>query len=401
MPTATPLKFFKAGERMAPQDVLAKLKEGDTSQQRENAIALLHDARTTGFGIDALLHSHVQGSNGLNGFQAVFQAANVPLNLKDNTAIAAFAASTTAFTTNDGLKVLLPSIVNTLLRNIDNKNIIESADDLIVQTRMVKGNELQKEIQFDRATKDSYRTSRIAEGANIPTRRLVASQSAVQFYKTGHGIEVSYEVAQSMTPDLLVPYASRIEFERKQSEHAIAVQTLINGESLDPASANGGVKQDNLDLLDGKTNTPLRQRVEGIIRWLVNSVREGRPIDTLVVSWDTMLELQFMFALSDANGNEAKGLAAALNGGGNFAQMSVNLARGFNLNVTVIPSSSLEEKQILGFRKAETIERLIKADSQIAEQEKTIRNQMILYTNTIISGFTLAYGDSRRLLSWT
>lgn len=395
------LQFFKAGERMAPQDVLAKLKEGDQSTQVGNALALLHDARATGYGIDALLHSHVQGVNGLNGFQSVFQAANVPLNLKDTTAIAAFAAATTSFTTNDGLKVLLPSIVNTLVRNIDQKNIVESAEDLIVQTRMVKGNELQKEIQYGQATKDSYRTSRIAEGANIPTRRLVATQSAVQFYKTGHGIEVSYEVAQSMTPDLLVPYASRIEFERQQSEHAIAIQTLINGESTDPNSENAAVKTDNLDTIDGKTNTPLRSRVEALIRWLVTSVREGRPIDTLVVSWDTMLELQFMFALQDTNGKPATGLAGALNSGGNMAQMKVNLARGFNLNLTVVPSSALEEKQILGFRKAETIEKLIKADSQISEQERSIRNQMLLFTSTVISGFTLAYGNSRRLLTWT
>lgn len=394
-------KFFKPNESMAAQDVIAKLSSGETSQRIENALALLHDAKTTGYGVDALLHSKVQGVAGLNGFQSVFAAAGVPLNLKDNTAIAAFAAATTSFTTNEGLRVLLPSIVNTLLRNTDEKSIVESADDLVLQTRMVKGTELQKEITYDKASNDSYATSRIAEGGNIPTRTLKAGTSAVQFYKTGHGIEISYEMLTDMTPQILVPYANRIAFERKQMEHALAVRTLINGESQDPNSANGAIKNDTLDTIDGKTSTPLRNRVEGLIRWLVESVRAGRPIDTLVIGWDTLYEFQFMFPLTDANGNAAVGFANAANTGGNFAQTSIQLARGVNLNLNIVVSSALEEKQILGYRKGETLERLIKANSQISEQEQSIRNQMILYTNTVISGFTLGYGDSRRLLSWT
>lgn len=396
----TAYKFFKKGEKLKPQEVIAKLKHSEASTGRENAMLLLHDANTMGFGVDALLHQNVEGGQGLDGFEATFAALGVPLNLKDDTAIAAFASATTSFMTNDGLSVLLPSLVNNLLRSQDNKGIIEKADDLILQTRMVKSNAVQKEIVYDKDTNDSYATHRIAEGANIPTRKLKTGQSNVKFYKTGHGIEVSYEFAQDMTPDILVPYANRIQFERSQSEHIIAVQTLINGESNDPGSANGAIATDDLDTIDNKAGTPLRSRAEGFIKWLIEAARAGRPIDTLVVGWDSIFELQYMFPVSDANGNAAVGVGAVAAGGA-LAQMQVKVVNGINFNLNVVISSAVEEKQIIGYRKGETMERLIKTNSQISEQERSIKNQTLLYTNTIISGFTLAYGESRRLLSWT
>ena len=396
----TAYKFFKKGEKLKPQEVIAKLKHSEASTGRENAMLLLHDANTMGFGVDALLHQNVEGGNGLDGFEATFAALGVPLNLKDDTAIAAFASATTSFMTNDGLSVLLPSLVNNLLRSQDNKGIIEKADDLILQTRMVKSNAVQKEIVYDKDTNDSYATHRIAEGANIPTRKLKTGQSNVKFYKTGHGIEVSYEFAQDMTPDILVPYANRIQFERSQSEHIIAVQTLINGESNDPGSANGAIATDDLDTIDNKAGTPLRARAEGFIKWLIEAARAGRPIDTLVVGWDSIFELQYMFPVTDANGNAAVGVGAVAAGGA-LAQMQVKVVNGINFNLNVVISSAVEEKQIIGYRKGETMERLIKTNSQISEQERSIKNQTLLYTNTIISGFTLAYGESRRLLSWT
>ena len=213
-------------------------------------------------------------------------------------------------------------------------------------------------------------------------------------------MEGSYEFIENMTPDILVPYANRIAFERSQTEHLIAVETLINGESTDPNSNNGAIKQDKLDTIDGKSSTALRQRAEGFIKWLISCARAGRPIDTIVIGWDTILELQFMFPVTDATGNAAVGLGGVASGT-QLAQMNVSIARGINLSLNVVISSQIEPNQILGFRKGETLERLIKSNSQIDEMERAIRSQTILYTHTIISGFTFAYGASSRLLTWT
>jgi hypothetical protein len=401
MPAPVNLKFFEHNKKMSAVDVIAKLQHSERSQAQANALALLHDANQIGYGLDATLHQMVEPVHGLNGNEAIFQALGVPLVLRDNAAIAAFAASSTSFFTNEGLKILLPSLMNNLLRAQKNAPIIERVEDLIAQTRMVKSNELQKEIEYDAASKDSYGTFRIAEGANIPVRTLKTTQTAVRFYKTGHGIEISYEVATDMTPDILVPFANRIEFERSQTEHKVAVQMLIEGEVPTVGDAKGPAPVDNLDTIDGKAGTNIRQRAEGFMKWLIAAARAGRPIDTLVVGWDTILDLQYMFPVVDAAGNAAVGLGGVANSQSQFAQMSVRLANGVNLNLTVVISSGLEEKQILGYRKNETLERLIKTKSQIDEMERVIKSQTILYTHSVISGFTLAYGDSRRLLTWT
>jgi|GEM_PF-4841237 len=398
--TAANLKFFEGGKKLKATEVIAKLQHSERSVAQENALALLHDATKVGFGLEATLHQMVEPVHGLNGNEAIFHALGVPLNLKDDAAIAAFAASSTSFFTNDGLKILLPSLVNNLIRAQKNAPVIERVEDLILQTRMVKGNILQKEIEYDKASQDSYGTFRVAEGANIPVRTLKTSQTGVKFYKTGHGIEISYEVASDMTPDILIPFANRIAFERSQTEHSLALTTLVDGESTTPNSPNGPAVVDNLNTIDGKTGT-IRARAEGFMMWLIACARAGRPIDTIVVGWDTILDLQYMFPVVDPSGNPAVGLGGIANGADQMAQMTVRLVNGINLNLNVVISSGMQEKQILGFRKNETLERLIKANSQIDEMERVIKSQTILYTQSIISGFTLAYGDSRRLLTWS
>lgn len=396
------LQLLKLDRSVKPQDIVAALTQGTQSGQQEAASNLIQDAKTLGCSIDAALAMYVQGSNGLNGLEATFQALNIPVNHKGNeVAMACFAAATGGFMTNDGLRVLLPALMNNLLRARERAPIIERVEDLIFGTRLVKSNEMQKEITWDRNTADSFKTSRIAEGANIPSRELKASQTAVNFFKTGHAIRMSYEFAQSVTPDILIPYASRIEFERSQDEHALAIDVLVNGESNDPNSINGEIKEVDLDVLDGKAGQALRNRAEGFLKWLIEQSRKGLQFDTLLVGWDTLMELQLMFPVTNANNTPAAGVGGITNTGTQMASLSVKVVNGVNFNLNMIITSQLQGKQLIGFRKDETLERLIKTNSQIAEMERNIGNQTILYTNTIISGFTLAYGDTRTLLKWT
>lgn len=399
------LFFKKDGTKLKPQEVVAMLAQGSESEQRAHAANLLQDTKKMGYGVEAALAMHVEGNGSLDGLQATFQALGIPVNYQGNeVAMACFSAATGSFMTNDGLRVLLPALMNNLLRAQERAPIIERVEDIIFGTRMVKSNELQKEISWDRATQDSFKTHRIAEGANIPRRSLKASQNAVNFFKTGHAIEMSYEFATSVTPDVLIPYTNRIAFERSQDEHALAVETLVNGESADPNSINGAITQTSLDTLDGKAGQALRNRAEGFLAWLISRARKGLAIDTILVGWDTIMELQLMFPVTNANNTPSVGLGgvfAGANTGTRLATMQVNIVNGLNFNLNVIISSQVEDKQIIGFRKAETVERLIKTNSQIAEMERMIGNQVILYTNTIISGFTLAYGDTRNLLVWT
>ena len=397
-----PLQLLKKDSKIKPQDLVVALTQGTKEGQLQAASNLVQDAKLLGCSVDAALAMHVEGNNGLNGLEATFQALNVPVNHQGNeVAMACFAAATGTFMTNDGLRVLLPALINNLLRAAERAPIIERIDDIIFGTRLVKANEMQKEISWDRNTTDSFKTHRIAEGANIPRRELKASQTAVNFFKTGHAIEMSYEFAGTVTPDVLIPYASRIEFERSRDEHALAVSVLVNGESANPTSINGAIKEVDLDVLDGKPATALRNRAEGFLKWIIQQSRAGLQFDTLLVGWDTLMELQLMFPVTNANNTPAAGVGSITGTGTQLATLAVKIANGVNFNLNLVITSQLTGNKLIGFRKAETIERLIKTNSQIAETERMIGNQTILYTNTIISGFTLAYGDTRTLLKWT
>lgn len=397
-----PLQLLKKDSKIKPQDLVVALTQGTKEGQLQAASNLVQDAKLLGCSVDAALAMHVEGNNGLNGLEATFQALNVPVNHQGNeVAMACFAAATGTFMTNDGLRVLLPALINNLLRAAERAPIIERIDDIIFGTRLVKANEMQKEISWDRNTADSFKTHRIAEGANIPRRELKASQTAVNFFKTGHAIEMSYEFAGTVTPDVLIPYASRIEFERSRDEHALAVSVLVNGESANPNSINGAIKEVDLDVLDGQPATALRNRAEGFLKWIIEQSRAGLQFDTLLVGWDTLMELQLMFPVTNANNTPAAGVGGITGTGTQLATLAVKIANGVNFNLNLVITSQLTGNKLIGFRKAETIERLIKTNSQIAETERMIGNQTILYTNTIISGFTLAYGDTRTLLKWT
>lgn len=396
------LQLLKLDRSVKPQDIVAALTQGTTEGQLASAAMLVADAKALGVSIDAALAMYVQGNGALNGLEATFQALNIPVNHQGNeVAMACFAAATGNFMTNEGLRVLLPALMNNLLRARERAPLLERVEDIIFGTRLVKSNELQKEITWDRNTNDSFKTHRIAEGGNIPSRELKASQTAVNFFKTGHAIRMSYEFASSVTPDVLIPYAARIEFERSQDEHALAVSVLINGESTDPNSINGAIKEVDLDALDGKAATPLRNRAEGFLAWLIGQARKGLQFDILLVGWDTLMELQLMFPVTNANNTPAAGVGGITGSGTQIANLAVKVANGINFNINMIVTSQLTGNKLIGFRKAETIERLIKTNSQIAETERNIGNQTILYTNTVISGFTLAYGDTRTLLKWT
>jgi len=390
------------GPKLKATELVAALTQGERDAQLRAASNLVQDAGLLGCNVEAALAMYVEGGNGLNGLEATFQALNVPVNHQGNeVAMACFAAATGTFMTNEGLRVLLPSLINNLLRAVERTPIIERVDDLIFGTRMVKSNVMQKEITWDKATNDSFKTHRIAEGANIPRRTLKATQTGVNFFKTGHAIEMSYEFASSVTPDVLVPYAARIEFERSQDEHSLAVETIVNGESQDPNSINGPIKEVDLDALDGKAGTKLRERAEGFMQWIINQARKGLQFDTLLVGWDTLMELQLMFPVTNANNTPAAGVGGITGSGTQMASLAVKVANGVNFNLTLVITSQLTGHKLIGFRKGETLERLIKTNSQIAESERNIGNQTILYTNTIISGFTLAYGDTRTLLKGT
>mgnify|MGYP003606715932 FL=1 len=394
------LNFFKPGEKTAPQMVLAKLRDGTVEEQQAHAVSLLRDAQESGLSLSALLDRHVDPChkdaggqfNGLqlSGHQAIFALNGTPLNKSSEEASARLSATGDMFTTG-GMKVLLPLLIDNLTREVQSAPLLERVEDLVANTRQTAGNEMITEIILDKDTDDSYSSFRISEGGKIPVRKLKATNMGVKFYKIGSGIEMTYEVARRVGPQAMILMANRQAFERTQTEARLAVQTLLEGDSVHPAAPVVA-----LQTIDGKATGKLRDRAEGFLKWLMAAAKAGRPIDTLVVSHSTWFELTALFPIQNTANVPSVGLGVGNTFGANFT-----VANGMSMGFTIVLSSEMEENRILGYRKPETMERLIETGSQISESETAIRNQSVLVTNTINSGYAIHYHQSREVLTWT
>lgn len=386
------MKFFTKGKKMTAKEFAAKLMSGGNDSATAGE-SLAQDAFDSGASIELMIHRHVEAVEGMNPVESVFMECGIPLSPHGEEGNLMLAASSDAFITNNGLKAILPILIDNILRAAINTVPLENVEDLLAQTRNVAGSQLQTDIVYDKNTNDSYGTFRIAEGGRIPVRSLKTSKNAVQFFKHGSGIEISYEFGRRMSPDVLVPYANRIAFERAQSEAQAAVSILVNGTGDNPAAP-----VDSAQAYDGLATGRLRDRPEAFLKWLIDCAKNGRPVDTVVVNYDTLFELSFMFPVNNGTALAAQGANAI---GKQGVGMQVTFAQGLALNITVVLSSVMGENQILGFRKGETLERLIEIGSQIQETERNIRTQMLTYVNSTNSGFNIAYGNSRRILEWT
>ena len=394
------LNFFKAGEKTAPQMVLAKLRDGTVEEQQAHAVSLLRDAQESGLSLSALLDRHVDPChkdaggqfNGLqlSGHQAIFALNGTPLNKSSEEASARLSATGDMFTTG-GMKVLLPLLIDNLTREVQSAPLLERVEDLVANTRQTAGNEMITEIILDKDTDDSYSSFRISEGGKIPVRKLKATNQGVKFFKIGSGIEMTYEVARRVGPQAMILMANRQAFERTQTEARLAVQTLLEGDSVHPAAPVV-----TLQSFDSLATGKLRDRAEGFLKWLMNAAKLGRPIDTLVVSHSTWFELTALFPIQNTANVPSVGLGVGNTFGANFT-----VANGMSMGFTIVLSSEMEENRILGYRKPETMERLIETGSQISESETAIRNQSVLVTNTVNSGYAIHYHQSREVLTWT
>jgi hypothetical protein len=383
-------------------EVVKRLTTGSKEEQMGHACALAAQAAQIGTTPELMLmrfvNPHHKDTLGyfpagtqIDGASAVFAMAGVPTKASNQLERLQLAANGDMFTTT-GLKVLLPALIENLTREVSNEVLLEKVSDLVASTRNVTGTELITEIIYDKASGDAYDSFRIPEGANIPVRKLKVSNQGVKFFKSGHGIEYTYETARRIRPEMLLTMVNRQRFERTQAEARAAVEVLIDGDGVNPAAT-----AESLTTYDGKATGRLRDRFEGFIKWLMAAAKAGRPMDTLVVNYDTWFEMAAMFPIQNTQNVPAQGAGAL---GPSFGA-TFRLQNGLNLPFNIVLSSQMPDNAVLGYKKNETLEQLIESGSDITETERSIRSQSIVIVSTINSGFLMHYHESRRLLNWT
>ena len=388
---------MKPIQKVAPEALVGVLLGANAAESATAGLNLLRKAGESGLSLPAYLSASCDPKasadarlHGLDPMTAVFAHLQLPTTAKTEVAVAQLAASTDSFTTNPGLRILMPTVIENLLREQGPIAPVENVADIVSQTRDVAGDEVITKSTWSGTDIDTFESFMIAEGSQIPKRSITATQSTVRFYKHGSALELSYEAARRLSPNMLVPYAAKMERERLRTRAAAAAYTLLNGDS-----GHGAITSVNLSTFGATAGSGLAKNATAFIKFLIDRAKRGVAIDTILGNYDTVVELMTMFPV--ANGPV---LATGANGVLPNSPFAVTLPGGLNFSFRMAVSSQVPEGSLIAFDKSSTLEELRETGSAIREQEQSITNQMITYVNTLNSGFKFAVDESRILLNW-
>ena len=378
-------------------DVLKDLKATSEGTSKEAGQRLIKQAAEFGLGLRDYLTLAIDTRAGegekpyaeLNGYEATLAFLNLPFRNDLENGITLQAASET-FQTYPGTRAMFPEVIDDMLRWKNRQDQLESVTPFLAQSRTIAGVEMiSTMVDDDSAERDSFT---VPELARIPVRTIRTSQSSVQMFKHGSAYRTSYEFNRRASLDILTPYANRVARELEISKVKAAITVLINGDGVNGAAETKALGAYGADFTGGKT---LQSNYKALAKFLMERAKDGRPVDTLIGNFDTYLELLFMFAPTVGGDVADRTAAEALIAKGTPAiQLPI---MGGSVNFAL--ASSVPANRIIAISKGETLEELVEAGSSISENERSILNQSITYVRTEVTGYKLAFGDTRTLLT--
>lgn len=382
-------------KRRPVSEVVAGLKDEATGLSVAAGQKLLAGAAPFGVNLRDYLTLAVEGEDGLNGYETVLAALNLPIRQDLDQGIVLQAASDT-FQKFPGTRALFPEVIDDILRWQSRQTNFETVAPMLANSRTIDGAELLSTVVNDDAAARQA-TFIVPEGSRIPVRSIRTSQTVVGMFKHGSSIRTTYEFSRRASLDLLVPFARRVARELELSKVAAATAVLINGDGVNAAAPE--VDQSSFNATTGVTAVAGQIKWENFLYWLVTRAKAGTPVDTVVMNWDGWFQYNMLFAkplttvaatgaISTGNGTQSEALTKA---GVQLVQSAVSLG----LSVTPVLSSAVPANKIIGITKGETLEELVEAGSNIQESETSITNQTVTVTKTENTGYKLPWGDTR------
>jgi hypothetical protein len=395
-------------QRKPLEVVLGKINSQDPDESQRAGLSLIREAKEYGLNVRDYLTLAVdvrasnKEANGMKynpymlgegrfmtGYEAAISELNLPFKNDFSQGVTLQAAADT-FSSRAGTRALFPEVIDDMLQWATRQEFLENASNLVAQSRTIKGNELITQAIFD--DQNPSGGSPIAELANIPVQTLTSSDRSVSFFKHGSAIRTSYEFERRVSLDVLTPYASRIARNLEISKVKQATNLLISGDGVHNAADTVAITSyKNGDIAGGKT---LKDNYIALMDFLVQRAKAGTPVDTIVGNLDMYLELFLMFTPVTGNKSVSEHLQDK---GAPTVSLNLPLMKGVNFEL----SSSMPAGKLMCYSKADTLEELIEANSQISESESAVRNQSITYVKTETSGYRLIYGDTRMILDVT
>lgn len=371
---------------------------GDVAESQRTAEILLAEVKEYGISLQNFFRLAIDMSDeaaaeyraaGMDGYEAVLAYLHLPVkNDLSNGIMLAQAGDT--FKSYPGTRILFQPVIDEVLRFSTRQDQIERIDAIVGSSRTVSGIEMVSIVA--ESDEDAEGTWTIAEGANIPVRKIKTTEQAVKWWKHGSGYEFTYEFDRRASIDVLTPYAARIARRLELSKVRAATSILINGDGVHGAAPV--VYQEDLmkEIEATAENTENKIDYAAFLKWLLSMAKKGTAIDTVLGNYDTYLMWMMLFTPT-MSGNRSAAEAVAAAGG---PSLSASIP-GLFVPVKFAVSSAMPDKQLLGFIKAETLQELIEEGSQISESERYIRSQRVIFVKTETTGYKLIFGDTRSI----
>lgn len=382
-------------QRRPVEEVVAGLRAQSQHESRESALRLTAQAKDVGLSLRDYLtlavdvnageHAELHSRAGLNGYEAVLNHLNLPHHTDLAQGVLLQAAADT-FQTYPGTRVLFPEVIDDMVRWTNRMEMVETTDSIVGQTRTISGTELVSTVVTDDA--EARSTFTVPELANIPVRSIRSTETTVRMFKHGSAYRTSYEFNRRASLDIMTPFAIRLLRQLEISKVSAATSVLINGDGVNAAAPLVTLGSFGGDFTSGRT---LKDNYRALAKFLMSRAKAGNPVDTLLGNFDTYVELMFMFMPTLNAGRSDAEAAAAL--GGPSLQLPI---MGGAVNFAF--SSAMPDNRLLAYSRGETLEELVEAGGSIAENERSITNQSLTYVRTEVTGYKIAWGDTRTLL---
>ena len=382
------------------ESLLGDLKSESKEKSRQAGLDLAAQAKEYSLSLSDFLRFAVDlnaseegkkyAEAGLDGYEAALAYLGLPIKENYSKKIS-LAATSETFKTYPGTRVMFPEVVDSVLRFTTNQDYLEKVSDLVGSSRTISGTEMISVVA--ESDEDAEGTFYVGEGADIPIRTIRTSEIATKMYKHGSGYEITYEFDRRAAIDIMVPYVARINRRLELSKVALATTVLINGDGAQGHGAAPVVNQSAMCTKAGVTNKAGKLVFEGLLAWLVDRAGNGAhaPIDTVIGNYDMYLQWMLMFTPTLQNQSQAEAMAK-------IGGPSITAALpGMFVPIKFALSSTVPAGKLIGITKAETLEELIEAGSQISESERAVKNQKIVYVKTEVTGYHLVFGDTRSI----
>jgi hypothetical protein len=258
---------------------------------------------------------------------------------------------------------------------------------LVAFTTGISGN-LYQALYLTEPSAADTRMVRIAETAEIPRSKLTGGKSAIQLFKTGRALEVSYEDLRRTPLDRIGFHIQRIGVQSQIDKVNALLDIAISGDGND----NAATSTDISDLDPAATGGSIT--VLGWLTWKATWNTGAYRLTGMLVRQATAVKLQM---LSMGNANIPFAVAGPQLGIGGFVPLGNAQRTGDDVAYGV--TEDVGATQIVGFDTRQAIEQVFEVGANINETARYISRQTELLTMTEVVGYAKQDQNAVRILN--